>query len=841
MPRRPKRKFHRYSEESLEKALDSVRNGAKIRETCRNYGIPRATLQDRLTGRVASDKPRRMGPDPYLSTENEQKIVEWIIQIAKCGFPIKKEELILTVQKIVLETKVETPFKNGKPGQKWYTSFRRRHPEISDRFAESIDKSRAKLTEEFIKSWFRELENFLNSIDATDVLEDPTRIFNADESGFSLYPKTGKVLGPKGFKNLLEVKRGNEKENLTVLITFSADGKLCPPCIVYPYVKPPRAIAESMPHDWFLGKSDSGWMRSDVFYEYVANGLHQWILDNNIQKPVIFFVDGHRSHMSIELSQFCDENQIILYALPPNATHLIQPADVALFKPLKDYWRQAARNWQVRNMEKTLTKAEFAPIFKVALSNSNIAEHIKNGFRRCGLFPYNPEAVDYTKCVQNTLENIEEFQVIERVNQSLSSSDFKSTYKVLDSLKSNLNGQVSNIDEILEKIKLMEQTTEININNENSREDVVIAEYMINNDGTLSRLEAGDNNGKENNDFLRQPDILLEELQEPLKDADLIKEPVNEIICKGKNMEEPAKEKNIKEFLNEINMNESVKEENMKGPLKEIHMDESVKEKHMQEPIKENNINEKETNMDDSIKANIMDESVKMDKPLEKIGKPKIKILRVDVLKLPICNKEKELADENRPSVANNLACNSLELSIKPFVDIEKDEPTPTSTSLTDAFKKHLKYPKSIPKTKRSRAGPSTSAISSSVWRTYYMEKDRLQNEKEEAKKRKRDELERKKSEKVNNPIIKKKKGTTKEKSEILEECPKTEPLTNIAIKKEKCAVCEDELDSDAEAEGEKNVGCDCCPRWFHLDCTKLAGRPYKEVTRVDYNCDFCE
>ena len=143
-----------------------------------------------------------------------------------------------------------------------------------------MDKARARLTKEYIKVWFRELDSFLAEIGATDVLQDPSRIFNADESGYSLCPKTGKILGPKGFKNVLQVKKGNEKENLTVLVTICADGKLPPPCVVYPYIKPPRAIAESLPPNWILGRSDSGWMKADVFFEYMANGFYKRMLKN---------------------------------------------------------------------------------------------------------------------------------------------------------------------------------------------------------------------------------------------------------------------------------------------------------------------------------------------------------------------------------------------------------------------------------------------------------------------------------------------------------------------------------------------------------------------------------
>ncbi|KAJ8932211.1 hypothetical protein NQ314_014831 [Rhamnusium bicolor] len=315
-------------------------------------------------------------------------------------FQLKKEELISTVQKIVLVEKIKTPFKNGKPGQKWYKSFLRRHPQVSARTAESINKSRAKITKEYIKSWFQELQNFLQEKGASGILISPSRIFNADESGFSFCPKTGKVLSPKGYRNLFEIKKGNEEDLITVLVTFTADGRLCPPCIVYPYVKPPRAVAESMPPKWILGKSDSGWMKSD------STGI---------------------VHMSVELSKFCDDNDIILYALPPNSTHIMQPADVGLFKPLKEYWRQAVRNWQNDHEGKSVTKIEFATVLEEALNNQNIPNHIRNAFRRCGLFPYNPDAVDYTKCVQNTLEQI---QLIENMEQeALNSDDFKTTYE----------------------------------------------------------------------------------------------------------------------------------------------------------------------------------------------------------------------------------------------------------------------------------------------------------------------------------------------------------------------------------------------------------------------------
>ena len=52
---------------------------------------------------------------------------------------------------------------------------------------------------------------------------------------------------------------------------------------------------------------------------------------------MLLFMDGHKSHMTLELSKFCEENGIILYALPPSTIHIMQPADVSVkhVKPLK--------------------------------------------------------------------------------------------------------------------------------------------------------------------------------------------------------------------------------------------------------------------------------------------------------------------------------------------------------------------------------------------------------------------------------------------------------------------------------------------------------------------------
>ncbi|KAJ0170056.1 hypothetical protein K1T71_014662 [Dendrolimus kikuchii] len=248
------RRLFDYCEQNLNKALVDIKNKKMgIRENCRFYGVPKTTVHDRLCGKVAANKKPKVGPDPVLGHEGEEQIKKWIIDMARCGFPINKSDLMESVAKIIRDTGIKNPFKDGMPGNTWYQSFLKRHPDISIREPEGINNARAVVTETRIRLWFQDLKEYIKSLNALDIFEDPDRIFNGDETGFPLCPKSGKVLGPRGYKNLYIIKKNNEKENVSVLVVFSASGILCHPLVIFPYVRPPKALIDNIYYALLLG------------------------------------------------------------------------------------------------------------------------------------------------------------------------------------------------------------------------------------------------------------------------------------------------------------------------------------------------------------------------------------------------------------------------------------------------------------------------------------------------------------------------------------------------------------------------------------------------------------
>lgn len=174
--------------------------------------------------------------------------------------------------------------------------FLKRHPDISHRYAEEINNARATVIEANTRNWFEELEGFLTETNCADILKDPSRIFNADESSFQTCPKTGKVLGPISFDNFYEIKSGNEKEAITVMANFSADGKTVCPMVVYrsacSQMTTLGALFDQPTKDPFLNKD------KDIIKNTLPDGWRNWALNECAPPP---FSQAHRNKLRFAL------------------------------------------------------------------------------------------------------------------------------------------------------------------------------------------------------------------------------------------------------------------------------------------------------------------------------------------------------------------------------------------------------------------------------------------------------------------------------------------------------------------------------------------------------------
>lgn len=148
-----KGRFLNFSEEAMKLAIENVQRGMPMAAASKNHKVPRTTLMDKVKGKTT--KERKMGRNSYLSKEEESILVSWIIRMSRCGFPIRKDQLLDSVQRLIKELPRENPFTNDRPANGWYKSFLKSNPQMSTRNPQNLTITKAYVTEVQLNSWFK--------------------------------------------------------------------------------------------------------------------------------------------------------------------------------------------------------------------------------------------------------------------------------------------------------------------------------------------------------------------------------------------------------------------------------------------------------------------------------------------------------------------------------------------------------------------------------------------------------------------------------------------------------------------------------------------------------------
>ena len=121
----------------MDKAITSVERGeVSIRKASVLFDVPRSTLHDRITGKVAFEaKP---GPTPYLSMQEEEELASFLFLSAKIGYPYTRKKVLHIVQQIIDDKGVMGHVTNG-----WWERFKERHPNVVLKTAAPLSNARA--------------------------------------------------------------------------------------------------------------------------------------------------------------------------------------------------------------------------------------------------------------------------------------------------------------------------------------------------------------------------------------------------------------------------------------------------------------------------------------------------------------------------------------------------------------------------------------------------------------------------------------------------------------------------------------------------------------------------
>ena len=195
----------------------------------------------------------------------------------------------------------------------------------------------------------------------TKILYEPDlaeRLWNCDECGLSTGITSKKILAKRGAKWVHDTAGGSDHTFITVNGCGSASGNRLPPFVLYKGKHLYTAWMKNGPEGTKFGVSDSGWMEEN-FHSWFSSMFIPKVIPLLSTGPVVLFLDGHHSHLSIELLLLAREKKVHIICLPPNTTHVLQPLDVGVYAPVKQAWRAVLREYKLNTRASNVDKEVF--------------------------------------------------------------------------------------------------------------------------------------------------------------------------------------------------------------------------------------------------------------------------------------------------------------------------------------------------------------------------------------------------------------------------------------------------------------------------------------------------
>ncbi len=377
----------------MDLAVRDVISGANtLRRAALEYGVPRSTLSDRVTGKVCPGAVS--GAPRYLDDDEEEELVEFLIGCAEVGYPKSVREVRAYVDSMLADKYHVDSF---HVSHGWWERFRQRHKQLSLRMGESLSHKRAiAMSPEVFDKYFDLLEETLQ---ANKLNDKPALIFNCDESGVPLSHRPGKRVAARGQKHV-HALTSDTKTHVTVLACVNASGYAIPPMIIYRRANLSQQLTRGEVGGTMYGLSpSSGWIDGELFSEWFDR---HFLLYAPSARPLLLLLDGHSSHYNPQFIRHAAEQGVIIFLLPPNTTHVSQPLDGACFKVLKGYWNEECSTYMARNPGKTVTIYQFSELFANAWVKAMTPQNIIASFRMTGVFPVNREAISIPRKRKST-------------------------------------------------------------------------------------------------------------------------------------------------------------------------------------------------------------------------------------------------------------------------------------------------------------------------------------------------------------------------------------------------------------------------------------------------------
>ena len=198
---------------------------------------------------------------------------------------------------------------------------------------------------------FSELKkSFLEDVVTTVTMEEiPAElIMNWDQTGIKLVPSSSWTMEKRGSKRV-EMAGICDKRQITAVFCGTILGDFLPVQLIYKGKSPRCHPRFQFPPGWDIGHSPKHWSTEVTMLQYVSNIIAPYVESVRSligdRKPALIIMDNFKGQVTPSVNALLEEHDIHVCLLPPNTTDVLQPMDISVNKPAKDFLRGKFQEW----------------------------------------------------------------------------------------------------------------------------------------------------------------------------------------------------------------------------------------------------------------------------------------------------------------------------------------------------------------------------------------------------------------------------------------------------------------------------------------------------------------
>ena len=215
-------------------------------------------------------------------------------------------------------------------------------------------------------------KQFLLNIKCTVEMNEipPTLIINWDQTGIHYVPVSSWTMEKAGSKRI-ELVGIDDKQQLTAVFAGTLDGDFLPLQLVYKG-KSTKCIptAVKFPSDWDWSYSANHWSNEETMNKYFLKIILPYIVKKREElhlpqdHPALVIFDNFKAQFTEEFFKLIESHHVNYALVPANCTDRLQPLDLSVNKPAKNFLQNKFQGWYSQQVAAQLRdeKQEIQPV-----------------------------------------------------------------------------------------------------------------------------------------------------------------------------------------------------------------------------------------------------------------------------------------------------------------------------------------------------------------------------------------------------------------------------------------------------------------------------------------------